>query len=370
MVLCTCCTFSSESKSYQQGAYRPDSHHSCKRTWQPLISRCFSFLFPTRCSLSPRPLPLSSFFLQRACSTSSQPRVLTIRTLIGTKYAKTTRLDEQPVTPQVGNVACAIREQTPGSVLPSYCTLPLLFPQLISAFVMTRGLWVIWQGITQKRLLCEKINLWKVGHWWSEMPPPALKKKKPAVTLDTADSYPPIFLCDNTDTHLQTQTQSTQRLVLTQICFASLCKHTQTCTQTHTPTPAGRICRVPVLMSNLTVAQRLMKSPCQASAWQVSLTKQIPIYMQRGRWGPCQMLMPGTLWRLMPCVAIFMNSISPCSPARQSSTGAIQLVAVSALASSITPPFGFLSLCPLFLLFIKAPRNNKSPRNWEHVMKS
>ena len=52
-----------------------------------------------------------------------------------------------------------------------------------------------------------------------------------------------------------------------------------------------------------------------------------------------------------------------------SSTGASQLVAVSALASSITP-FCFLSLCPHFLLFIKAPQNNKSPRNWEHVMKS
>lgn len=170
---------------------------------------------------------------------------------------------------------------------------------------MTSGQWVIWQGITQKCpfLLWEKINLWKVGRLWSEMPPPTLRKKekkKGSGHLGYSESHPPIFLCTHTNTYTDSATHTckhkhtqAQKLALTQIYFLSLL-HTHTCTRTQTNTYWEALER-----ARLNVQPRccteLMKSGCHASAWQVSLTKQIPIYMQRGRRGPCQMLMPGTL---------------------------------------------------------------------------
>lgn len=88
----------------------------------------------------------------------------------------------------------------------------------------------------------------------------------------------------------------------------------------------------------------LMKFGCQVSTWQVSLTKKTPIYMQCVRKRPCQILMPGTLQSSLPSAAIFT---CPSLPSLiWSSAGASQLVAVSALASSITLllPLPLLSL--------------------------
>ncbi len=121
---------------------------------------------------------------------------------------------------------------------------------------MTSGQWVIWQGITQKCpfLLRERINLWKVGRWWSEMPPPTLRKKKTKqnrqrspwiranLTLQFSFAITQTRMDTGTGTrarsHTLTLTQSckhkhtpAQRLALTQIYFLSLfCTHTNTCT--------------------------------------------------------------------------------------------------------------------------------------------
>ena len=148
-----------------------------------------------------------------------------------------------------------------------------------SAFVMTSGQWVIWQGIIQKCtfLLHGRIILWKVGRWWSEMPPPALReRKKGSGHLGFSESCPPIFFCNhtNTDGHrhkcLQTQMHSSTKTCSNSniLSFSLLYTHTHTHTHTYWET---------LLSSCLSVqphcCAELMKSSCHASTWQVSLTK-------------------------------------------------------------------------------------------------
>ena len=195
---------------------------------------------------------------------------------------------------------------------PPSCFRPLYFNVSPSAFVMTSRQWVILRGITQNCpfLLRENINLWKVGRRWSEVPPPTLTKKKKqkkteaAVTLDTVNltlqfSFAIAQTRRDTGARAHTHTHTCKHkhtraetgLAPTQIYFLSL-SLTHTHTNTNTRWEALQSARLNVQPR---CCAELMKSGCHASAWQVSLTKQIPIYMQRGRRGPCQMLMPGTL---------------------------------------------------------------------------
>ena len=197
---------------------------------------------------------------------------------------------------------------------PPSCFRPLYFDVSPSAFVMTSRQWVILRGITQNCpfLLREKINLWKVGRRWSEVPPPTLTKKKKQKKKQRQRSpwiqwiLPSNFLLQShkhvgtqarAHTHTHTckhkHTRAETGLAPTQIYFLSLSlTHTHTHTNTNTRWEALQSARLNVQPR---CCAELMKSGCHASAWQVSLTKQIPIYMQRGRRGPCQMLMPGTL---------------------------------------------------------------------------
>lgn len=175
------------------------------------------------------------------------------------------------------------------------------------------------------------------------MPPPTPRKekKKATVTLDTENlTLQFSFIITQTDADTSSHTH----------------KHKHTCTRAHT----GRLYRVAVSMSTFAVARRswnlAVKCPLEKYPWQSK--SQSICSVAGGDMVKCYCQGHFTDYRYLSGILVFVSS-----------TGASQLVSVSALASSITP-LHFLSLYPLFLLFIKAPRNNKSPRNWEHVMKS
>lgn len=135
-------------------------------------------------------------------------------------------------------------------------------------------------------------NLCKVGRRWSEMPLHTHSKRKCCGHLGYSVSYPPVLFCKHTNS--DTGTHSCKHKHATKPCSNSNILSFTSCINTHTHThwealPNARLDVQPRCYTEL------MKSGCHASAWQVSLTKQIPIYMQHGRQGPCLMLMPGTL---------------------------------------------------------------------------
>lgn len=166
-----------------------------------------------------------------------------------------------------------------------------------SACVITSRQWLIWQFS-----FCERINLSKVTANRNAL----TKTNKSSSHLGYSESYPLILFCNHTSKYGHTHTckhkhSQAQRLAPTQIYFPSPWEgrsaHTHTrihrhTNSTHTHWEALQSARLDVQPRCCT---ELMKSGCHAPAWQVSLTKQIPIYMQHGRRRPCQMLMPGTL---------------------------------------------------------------------------
>ena len=217
------------------------------------------------------------------------------------------------------------------------------------------------------------------------MPPPTLTKKKKQKKnrgsghLGYSESYPPIFFCNRTNTsghrrarththtHLQTQTHSSRDRTCSNSNILSFSlSHTHTHKHKHPlggftecppQCPTSLLCRAhEIWLSCVRLTSILDKAnPNLYAAWQAGTLSNANARDTLEVVALC-----GYFYKTP-----YLSGIPACGAVLERASW---WRCLHSLHQSL--PFRFLSLCPLLLLFIKAPRNNKSPRNWEHVMKS